>query len=119
MPCDRVTVPKPIVALAAPGLQLVVATEPKLIRPGPYVSVKVVDKVALTSACVLVMVIVSSAVPPLTMLGTEKLFATSGLEGVTKSLSAAEHTPLVQDVAVFVFETLEGGEITAVLVICV
>ena len=82
-------------------------------------SVKVVDNVALTSACVLVMVIVSSAVPPLTMLGTEKLFATSGLEGVTKSLSAAEHTPLVQEVAVFVFVTLEGGEITAVLVICV
>ena len=119
VPCAKVTVPKPIAALAVPGLQLVVATEPKLISPGPYVSVKVVDKVALTNAWVLVIVIVSSAVPPSVILGTEKFFETSGLEDVTESLSAAEHTPLLQETSLFVFVTLDGGEITAVFVTCV
>ncbi len=119
VPCAKVTVPNPIVALAVPGLQVVEATEPKLTRPGGYVSVKVVDKVADTNACVLVTVIVNKVVPPPEILEGEKLLETTGLEGVTRSPSAAEHTPPVHDVAVLAFVTLAGGEITAVLVICV
>ena len=60
---------------------------------------------------------VNNAVPPAAILLTEKLFKTSGLEGVTESTSLAEHTPAAQDTASgLVLLTLAGGEITAVLV---
>lgn len=121
-PAANVTVPRPIVALAAPGLQLVDALEEKLTSPAGitgYASVNVVNNVAETKACVLVIVIVKRVVPPAAMLDGEKVLEINGLEGVTASISDAEQTPLVQPVAVFVLVTLAGGEITAVFVTCV
>ena len=118
-PVASTTVFSPIVAVAVPGLQLVAATELKLTRPGGYVSVNGADKVADTSACVLVIVIVRRVVPPAEMLDGENVLEINGLEGVTASISDAEQTPLAQPVAVFVLVTLAGGEITAVLVTCV
>lgn len=64
-------------------------------------------------------VIVRRLVPPAAILAGKKLFEINGLDGVTASESVAEQTPLVQPAAVLVFVTLDGGEITAVLVICV
>ncbi len=118
VPCAKVTVPNPMVALAVPGLHVVEATEPELTIPEArgYTSVKVEDKVADTSACVLVIVIVSKAVPPAAILAGKKFLEITGVDGVTESLSAAEQTPLLHEVDVFVLVTLDGGEMTAVLV---
>jgi hypothetical protein len=102
-----------------PKLQLVDATEPKLTSPTGYTSVKVADKVAESNAFVFVIVMVNKAVPPAAILAGEKFFETRGLDGATKSLSAAEQTPPLHKGAVFVFVTLAGGEITTVLVTCV
>ena len=82
-------------------------------------SVKVVDKVVDTSAWLLLMVIVSSAVPPALIEPTEKLFETTGSEAETASTSAAVQVPALQDGDVFVLVTLRGGETAAVFVTCV
>ena len=63
-----------------------------------------------------VTVMVSSVVPPAEILAGEKLLKTSGFEGVTLSLSNAEHTPATHPEDTFVFVTEVGGDITAVLV---
>ena len=65
------------------------------------------------------MEIVSKAVPPALMVLREKVFEIVGLDGETVSMSAAVHVPAEQEGAEFVFVTLAGGEITAVLVTCV
>lgn len=74
---------------------------------------------AETSACVFEIVIVSKVVPPALMELIEKLFETVGREGETVSTSAAVQVPAEQETDEFVFVTLAGGEITAVLVTCV
>lgn len=53
------------------------------------------------------------------MVLTEKVFEIVGLDGETVSMSAAVQVPAEQEGAEFVFVTLAGGEITAVLVTCV
>ena len=76
--------------------------------------------VADARACVLVMVIVRSAVPPALIVLREKLLETVGNEGDTESISAAEQIPAtVQDADTLVLETLAGGVIEATLVTCV
>ena len=59
---------------------------------------------------------VSSVVPPAGILAGEKLLETAGLDGVTLSPSAAEHTPDTQPGDAFVLVTAAGGDMTAVLV---
>ena len=118
VPAARVNVPKFTVAVAVPGLQLVCAAEEKFTSPGGYTSVKSAETVAETRACVFVIVIVSSAVPPALIVLTEKALAIVGLDGETVSVSAAEQIPApVQEPVELVFVTLTGGEIEAVLVI--
>lgn len=78
-----------------------------------------VVSVADASAWLLVMVIVSKAVPPALMVLSEKVFEMLGLDGETVSMSAAVQVPAVQEGAEFVLVTLAGGEMTAVLVTCV
>lgn len=70
-----------------------------------------------TSAWVLEIVIVSKVVPPAFIELSEKLFETVGREGEIASVSANVQVPEAQDALVLV--TLDGGEITAVLVTCV
>lgn len=62
------------------------------------------------------MEMVSKAVPPALMVLSEKVFEIVGLDGETISMSAAVQVPALHDGAEFVFVTLAGGEITAVLV---
>ena len=76
---------------------------------------KAVDKVAEVKACVLVNVIVSNDVPPARMLVGENDLVTVGGDGVTVSVSVAEHTPAVAAHEGLVFETLTGGVIVATL----
>lgn len=109
--------PSPGVELAVPT-QLVCATElAELTRPVGYRSVKSADSVAETSACVLVIVMVNSAVPPTLMLASEKLLAITGLDGETRSRSWAEQTPVptVQDAEGLVLLTLAGGVMVTTL----
>ena len=81
-----------------------------------YTSLNNNDKVADTRACVLVMVMVSSAVPAALIVLLEKLLETIGVEGDTVSISAAEQTPAtVQEADTLVLETLAGGVIDATL----
>lgn len=72
------------------------------------------DRVADTKACVLEIVIVSSAVPPALIELREKLLETVGREGETVSTSATVQVPVGQSALVLL--TLAGGEMTAVLV---
>jgi hypothetical protein len=72
--------------------------------------------VAETSAWVLTIEIVSSAVPPAIILLGEKLFEIVGRDRPTVSVSAAVQVPATQDSEEFVFVTLSGGEMTAVFV---
>jgi protein required for attachment to host cells len=65
---------------------------------------------------VLEIVIVSSAVPPALIELREKLFETVGGDVETVSISAAVQVPAVHDGDELVLVTLDGGEITAVLV---
>ena len=118
VPAARVKEPEPGVAVATAPLQPVVKTEEgvALTKPVGYRSVNSDVSVAETSAWVLVMVIVSKAVPPELMEPTEKLLAIVGLDWVTVSMSAAVHVWFTQEGDEFVLVTLEGGEITAVLV---
>ena len=116
VPAARVTVPKFTVALAVPGLQLVCAEDEKFTNPTGYTSVKSVEIVADTSACVFVIVIVSSAVPPALIELTENPFAIVGLDGETASLSNAEQAVLPGQDALLLL-TLAGGVMEAVFVI--
>jgi hypothetical protein len=59
---------------------------------------------------------VSKAVPPALIELSEKLFETVGREVETVSISAAVQVPAVHDGDELVLVTLEGGEMTAVLV---
>lgn len=116
VPNDRVKVPAPVAAAAVPPLQLVAAAGVEAFtRPEGYTSVNKADSVADASACVLVIVMVSKAVPPALMELTEKVFEIVGLESDTESKSAAEHTPPTQDPETLVFVTLAGGVIDATL----
>jgi len=81
--------------------------------------VKRLVSVAETSAWVLEIDIVNTAVPPALMLLREKVFETMGLDAETVSTSAAVHVPAVQEGAELVLVTLVGGEMMAVLVTCV
>jgi hypothetical protein len=74
------------------------------------------ESVADARAWVLVMVIVSSAVPPaLIVLGANAL-ETVGGDALTESMSPAEQTPAnVQEVDGLVLVTLTGGVMTATL----
>ena len=120
VPDDKVKVPKLAVAAAVPELQLVEAADVALTNPTGYASVNKADTVAETSACVLVIVIVNSTVPPALILVSPKLLATVGLEGETVSISEAEQTPAtVQEADALVLETLTGGAIDAMLLTCV
>jgi hypothetical protein len=107
------------VAAAEPTLQLVDATEVAFTSPAGYKSVKSAERVAETNACVLVIVMVSKAVPPAGIVLKEKLFEILGLESNTVSISPAEQTPPVHDPVTFVLVTLEGGVIVAMLLTCV
>jgi hypothetical protein len=119
VPAANVRDPSPGVEFAVP-IQLVCATEEvELTKPVGYRSVNSADSVADTSACVFVIVIVSSAVPPALMLASEKLLETTGLEGETKSRSWAEQTPPVQDPEGLVLLTLAGGVMETTLLTCV
>ena len=75
--------------------------------------------VAETSAWVLEIDIVNTAVPPALMLLREKVFETMGLDAETESTSVAVQAPAAQDGDKLVFVTLTGGDMTAVLVTCV
>ena len=75
--------------------------------------------VADVSAWLLVMEIVSRAVPPALMVLRENVFEMVGLDCETVSISAAVHVPARQEGAELVLVTLTGGEMTAVLVTCV
>ena len=72
--------------------------------------------VADTRAWLLVIEIVSNAVPPALIVLSEKVFEMLGLDSETVSISAAVHVPAVQEGAEFVLVTLAGGEMMAVLV---
>ena len=75
------------------------------------------DTVADTSACVLVIVMLSSAVPPALIDGVENVLETVGRDVVTVSVSPAEQTPAtVQEPDALVLVTLAGGVIVAILV---
>ncbi|MDO9406218.1 MAG: hypothetical protein Q7T87_19485 [Polaromonas sp.] len=75
------------------------------------------DTVADTSACVLVIVMLSSAVPPALIDGVENVLEMVGRDVVTVSVSPAEQTPAtVQEPDVLVLVTLGGGVIVAILV---
>lgn len=65
----------------------------------------------------LVIEMVSKAVPPALMVVGEKFLEIVGLEDETISASATVHEPAEQEG--FVLVTLTGGEMTAVLVTCV
>lgn len=85
-----------------------------------YTSVNSADIVADASACVLVIVIVRSAVPPAPMELEEKLLAIVGRAGVTASISEAEQTPAtVHEPETLVFDTVAGGVIETILLTCV
>jgi hypothetical protein len=79
-------------------------------------SVNAALSVAETSAWVLTIEIVNSAVPPAIMLLGEKLLEIVGGDRPTVSVSAAVQVPATQDNEEFVFVTLSGGEMTAVFV---
>ena len=65
------------------------------------------------------MVMVNNVVPPAFIEVAEKLLATVGRDGVTASMSDAEHTPAaVQEPDGLLLETLSGGAIVAILVTC-
>lgn len=66
-------------------------------------------------ACVLVIVIVRSDVPPARILEGAKDLPTTGREGVTVSVSVAEQTPPKAIQEGFVLVTLTGGEMVATL----
>ena len=109
VPVANVREPRPGVEFAVP-IQVVCAEEvAELTRPAGYRSVNNADSVADTSACVFVIVMVNSAVPPALMLASEKLLEMTGLDGETKSRSWAEQTPAVQDTEGLVLVTLAGG----------
>lgn len=118
VPEASVKEPEPGVAVATAPLQPVVKTEEgvALTKPVGYKSVNRDVSVAETSAWVLVMVIVNNAVPPELIDPIEKLLEIAGLDWTTVSISAAVHVWFTQDGEEFVFVTLEGGEMTAVLV---
>lgn len=68
----------------------------------------------------MVIEIVSKAVPPALMVLSENVFEMLGPDRETVSMSAAVQVPpAVQEGAEFVFVTLAGGEMMAVLVTCV
>ena len=67
----------------------------------------------------MVNVITNSDVPLGKIAAGEKVFVTTGLLRLTVSISATVHVPDTQPGAPLLFVTLEGGEITAVLVTCV
>ena len=69
------------------------------------------------NAWLLVIAMVSKAVPPALIVVGEKVFEMVGLDGETVSISAAVQVPARQ--AELVLVTLTGGEMTAVLVTCV
>ena len=71
------------------------------------------------NAWLLVMEIVSKAVPPALIVLGENVFEMVGLDGETVSMSAAVQVPARQEGAELVLVTLTGGEMTAVLVTCV
>lgn len=71
------------------------------------------------NAWLLVMEIVSKAVPPALMVLREKVFEMVGLDGETVSISAAVQVPAAQEGEEFILVTLAGGEMMAVLVTCV
>lgn len=73
------------------------------------------ESVADARACVFVIVIVRSAVPPALMVATEKALETTGLDGDTASVSLAKQVPPVHP-AELVLVTLAGGVIDAVFV---
>jgi hypothetical protein len=90
-----------------------------LAKPVGYRSTKAVLNVADTSLCVLVKVITNNDVPPTLIELGAKVLETSGKLGVTASISATVQVPATQPVATLVFETPDGAEIEAVLVIWV
>ena len=67
----------------------------------------------------LVIAMVSKAVPPALIVVGKKVFEMVGLDGETVSISAAVQVPARQEDAELVLVTLTGGEMTAVLVTCV
>lgn len=71
-------------------------------------------RVAEVSAFVFEMVIERSAVPPTLMLAAVKLLEIVGLDWATVSKSDTVHVPPAH--AALVFETLAGGDTTAVFV---
>lgn len=99
-----------------PALQLVCATDVALTKFDGYWSINGAERVADASAWVLVIVIVSSAVPPALMVLTEKLLETVGLDDDTASVSEAEQIPAAEhEEDAFVLLTLEGGVIDTAL----
>ena len=71
------------------------------------------------NAWLLVIAMVSKAVPPALIVVGKKVFEMVGLDGETVSISAAVQVPARQEGAELVLVTLTGGEMTAVLVTCV
>ena len=69
------------------------------------------------NAWLLVIAMVSKAVPPALMVVVEKFLEIVGRDGETISASATVHVPAEQKG--FILVTLTGGEMTAVLVTCV
>ena len=115
VPTGKVSVPNPALTDGTPATQLVAATELKLTRPAGYASVNTPDNVAEVCACVLVIVMVSSAVPPARMAPGVNDLLISGRDAVTVSVSVAEQTPPVVVHEGLVLVTLTGGVIVATL----
>lgn len=115
VPIGKVRVPKPVLTDGTPTAQLVDATELKLTRPAGYASVNTPDNVADVSACVLVIVIVSRAVPPARIEPGLKALVMIGGEAVTASVSVAKQTPLAATHKGLVLATLIGGVMVATL----
>ncbi len=110
-----VSVPSPALIEGTMLTQLDDAVEPEFTNPAGYTSVKSDVSVADTRACVLVIVIVRSEVPPARMLEGANDLPTTGREGVTVSVSVAEQTPLEATHEGLVLVTLTGGAIVATL----
>jgi hypothetical protein len=120
MPVPTPTVNAPALAATTGVKQVLDVIGPgALTKPTGYASVNKDVKVAVVSLWVLVKVTTNKDVPPALIALGVKDFATSGELAATASKSAAEQVPPKQLVAVFVFVTVGGAEIDAVLVICV
>jgi hypothetical protein len=119
VPIGKVSVPSPELTEGTPAAQLVAATELKLTKPAGYASVKTPDNVADVRACVFVIVMVKSAVPPARIAAGAKDLLTRGREAETVSVSVAEQTPPVDIQDGLVLVTLTGGVMVATLTTCV